>query len=385
VKIKEQAKNLSAARCGPKGTAAISQPRSKQPVASAYKLLTGKREIRGAFQIWRDALERHGSWRGNLWWLSEERIVFANREHRSERKLGKFVVLGTDATGANVTVQLNEPAQRGNENPLSGVARDDKGRLHLVRQGVLHKNTQSTRIFEKQFIARTGLAPIDLTIAGVPAKRAWFLVTGLDASSSEICRNIASFVDACNVARGDERATTAKADAERLEELFGRPEAGGQTSVVPSLGPKKRNRLQGTVWQTLQALLIADGRDLLKPRHPRGYEVDGELSAGNEKILIEIKCTTSASDIYEGLGQLTLYPRLLPRLSGHARILLIPGLPRAALAASVEECGIELHSYDLLIDGSDVTARFSPSFLDRCGLAAIGNPTSSLPRVARQS
>lgn len=111
-----------------------------------FTLLADATELSAAFSIWRSALTEQADWRGDGWWLPEERIVIANRNDRTTPQLGEFVVLGTDPTGANVTVQLNEPQQYGNENPLSGVVRDAEGRLHLVRQGVLHKNAQSDRV-----------------------------------------------------------------------------------------------------------------------------------------------------------------------------------------------------------------------------------------------
>ncbi|MGC5796115.1 hypothetical protein [Sphingomonas sp. NFX23] len=331
-----------------------------------FELLTDPIDIGDAFSIWRNAITEHATWHGRYWWLPDERIAVGNR-NSADMALGEFVVLGSDATFENVTVQLNEPAQYGNENPLSGIGRDASGRLHLLRQGVLHKNAQSDRV-DVQFAERTGLAPIDLTIGDRAAKRSWFVVTPLDVPSRAICRNVGSFVERCSVARGAEIADEARRDEERLDDLFGKPEQGGETSGQPSMNHNRRRQIQGEVWLALQKLLNADGRDLRKPRHARGYEVDGEIVVGSERLLLEIKTGTSASEVYGGVGQLLLYPRLLPRLAKHRRVLLLPGLPTAPLAQAVSECGIELLSYDLDLADGRVDVDFSPAFLTVCGL-----------------
>jgi hypothetical protein len=118
-----------------------------------------------------------------------------------------------------------------------------------------------------------------------------------------------------------------------------------------------------------EALLVTDGRRLVKPRSAR-FEVDGEIETQTEKLLLEIKTDSTAADIYTGIGQLILYPKLLPRLSGHRRILLLPRSPSEPLVAAIRECGVELHSYDLRLDGEKVHVCFSPQFLQLCDLAS---------------
>jgi hypothetical protein len=85
-------------------------------------------------------------------------------------------------------------------------------------------------------------------------------------------------------------------------------------------------------------------------------------------LLLEIKTDTTATDVYTGIGQLILYPKLLGWLSGHRRVLLLPRSPREPLIAAVGECGVELHSYDLQQDGKQVRVTFSPQFLQLCDL-----------------
>lgn len=329
------------------------------------QLLTGtdSDQIREALSVWRNAMEQHGRKIDSLWWLPEGKVYF--------RVEGTDFKFGLDPTGKNWTVELNEPSQDGKENRLSGVARDQAGRRYLLRQGRLHANAQSNDIDEFQFVRRTGLKPDDVTIDGKPAKRRWFIVTALDISATDICQNTAAFVDRCSLARDPDAAEAAKRDDERLTKLFAEPEQGGQISGQPTINLNQRHRIQGEVWQALHALLVADGRCLKKPKHTRGYAVDGEIETQAGKLLLEIKSGTTAADAYTGVGQLILYPKLLPQLSDHRRILLLPGSPPAALVAAIGECGVELHRYDLQEDGVEVHVTFSLEFLHLCGLGSL--------------
>lgn len=327
----------------------------------SLQLLTNRDQIREAFSIWSNAMEQHGRRHGSIWRLPEGKIYF--------RSKGGDFKLGLDPAGENWTVELNEPEQ-GTENPLSGLARDSMGRRYLLRQGLLHKNAQSLRIESGEFKERTGLKPADVTIAGKQAKRSWFIVTPLDLPAAEICHNTGAFVDWCGLARDPDAAAAAKHDNERLTQLFGNPEQGGWITGHPTINLNQRRRIQGEVWQKLQALLVSNGRRLDKPKHARGYEVDGEIETPTERLLIEIKTDSTAADVYTGIGQLVVYPKLLPRLSSHRRVLLLPGSPTAALVEAIRECGIELHSYGLKLDGKEVHVCFSTQFLQLCNLGS---------------
>ncbi|MET4211472.1 hypothetical protein [Bradyrhizobium sp. LA2.1] len=323
------------------------------------QLLTNQVKIHEAFSIWRNAIEQRGERFHGTHWLPEERVYFLTT--------GNNFKFGFDDKGENWVVELNEPEQ-GTENPLSGLARDSTGRLYLLRQGTLHRNALSVRIESDVFEERTGLSPADVTIDGKPAKRSWFIVAALDCPPAEICQNTATFVERCRLARDPTAAAIAKQDDEHLTQLFGKPEQGGRISGQPYINPNQRHRVQGEVSQRLRMLLTSDGRNLDKPRHARGYEVDGEIKTATESLLLEIKIDTTASDVYAGIGQLTVYPKLLPHLADHRRILLLPGCPSSALVEAIRECGVELHSYKVNIDGESVDVSFSEDFLQLCGI-----------------
>jgi hypothetical protein len=86
-------------------------------------------------------------------------------------------------------------------------------------------------------------------------------------------------------------------------------------------GTKDVIDLQGYVWAALKKLI---GSSLTNPMKD-GYGVDIVIEKAG--LLIEIKTGVSAHDIYEAVGQLTLYPSLIKLPQGLRRILLVPGQP----------------------------------------------------------
>lgn len=319
------------------------------------ELVADPNAVDRAFSVWHDTVTKHVTRQGRCWWLPDERVMVGNRNDGG-RKLMRFVVLSTDPTSRDVTVQSNVPGQYGNENPLSGIGRDAVGRLHPIRQGVPHRNAQSVRI-DAQFIERTSLSAVPLRIGAVAAKHSWFCVTLLGVPSRDIGRNIAAFVERCDVARNADTAREAHRDQDRLLDMFGGPENGGETFGQPWMDYGRRRRIQGDVWLALQKLLRAVGRDLGRPRRALGYEVDGEIAIDARHLLLEIRTGTSGSEVYGGGGQLLLYPKHLLRLTPHRHIRLLPGHPTPPVLQALDECGIELQSYGLELTDEAVRVR----------------------------
>jgi hypothetical protein len=96
------------------------------------------------------------------------------------------------------------------------------------------------------------------------------------------------------------------------------------------------------LWKRLNEL----GVNLVKCRHPLGYEIDGvfRLKDGRE-ILIEIKTDSSASSIHAAVGQLHLYPALMPSLKNTSKYLLLPSPPDRDLVKAIEDLGISVYTY----------------------------------------
>lgn len=225
-------------------------------------------------------------------------------------------------------------------------------------------------ILEDEFRRLTGLKP-SLVLNGDTSgkKREWYIVTSLDVGADEIRDATGRFVDHCALARlryaevnGDLPDTTP------IDEM-GREEDAGSYAVGAreAQGEREVRRLQGEVWQTLASLLRSSDIAIDKPRHAAGYEVDAVVAASAGALLIEIKTGNSAADVYGGMGQLQLYPKLLPKLGKHKLVLLLPKLPHPALVEAILACDVLLHTYSLPTSAGKI-AEFDGSFLRLCGL-----------------
>lgn len=327
--------------------------------------------VSNGFSKWRTALLETGVRDGYLWRLNEQRIVFRNQSNYRSEVLGLRTALGTDPTGSYWAVQINEAEVPGNPNVTSGVAVDEHGAAYLIRQGRLNSPVAgSSPILEEEFRDLTGLKPTPVLKGDTSGKkREWHVVAKLDADADEIRDATAHFVDKCALARihlveqdGD-LPDTSPIDG------FGSDETSEAYVVGPSeaVGPREVRRLQGEVWQSLALRLRSNDIAIDKPRHAAGYEVDAVVAAPDGPLLIEIKTGNSASDVYGGMGQLQLYPQLLPKLGDHKLILLLPDQPHPALAKAITQCGVHLFTYDLSETGE---TRFERTFLRLCGVTS---------------
>lgn len=134
-------------------------------------------------------------------------------------------------------------------------------------------------------------------------------------------------------------------------EKAGADERGGSSTYIVIGGERTVERRQSEVWLALRDKLAQRGVVLEKTRHARGYEVDGLIRTSRGIVLVEIKTTVAAADIYTDVGQLLLYPQLLTRMKDCERVLLLPAGAPAALLCAVEACGIEVHAYESASDG----------------------------------
>jgi len=324
-----------------------------------------------AFDVWRAALLEEGVRDGALWRLPEQRIVFRNQPDSRSERLGSRTSLGTDPTGSYWAVQINEAETPGDANVTSGIAVDERGAAFLIRQGRLNSPVAgNSPILEDEFRRLTGLKPTPMRKGDTSGKkREWHVVTRLDVGADEIRDATGRFVDHCALAR----LRYAEADGDLPDTApvdgLGRDEDAGSYTLGAREGqePREVRRLQGEVWQALAMLLRATGTVIDKPRHAAGYEVDAVVAAPGGALLVEIKTGNSAADVYGGMGQLQLYPKLLPNLGDHELVLLLPALPRPALVEAIGECAVRLHTYRQPTTAGG-TVEFDEDFLRLCGL-----------------
>lgn len=337
----------------------------KAPTKLTLTLAADAKVVRASFLRWHRILTSVSERADTFMRIAGTDVCFRRiARHTDKVHLDFWVGASTRAA-----VQLNQPGVAGSEHPGTTVAVDARGRTYLVRQGDLHGNPPSARISGEEFSRRTGLKPVDMLRGDVPARKRWHVVARLDGRSDAAIRSdTAEFVRRCWNARV--YGTRAAADHKRLTGLFGSPERGGWWDVDPALEPRRVLAVQGYVSECLAELLEAEGMKLEKPRHAANYEVDGTVDVPGSPVLIEIKTGVSPADVYAGVGQLTVYPILLPDLAKHRRILLLPGRPGPRLVKALEGCGVELHSYELKRRRRSASARFGAALLRRCGVQA---------------
>jgi hypothetical protein len=344
--------------------------------APRLTLVTDEAASREGFGAWRRALLDRAVDRGSLFWLPEGGVVF--RLTRSARTPDEDrVKLGHDPHGRTWAVQINEPRIAGDHNSLSAIGESPGGGRFLLRQGFLRPNERGGHtISGDEFVARTGLVPAPVEAEGLAALRQWFVVCSLDSNPARMRLATSRFVDLCAAARASADAGEAPEDIreeqpEVEDDLIAGPEAGGSYTRGARDAEAERTvvRKQGIVWLKLAEVLGEAGIGIRKGMTKQGYEVDAEIYDGpSPPLLIEIKTSLSSGDVHGGVGQLHLYPRLIPRLSTYEKILLLPGLPPPNVRAAVEACGIAIHTFSLEEDGDRFEVRFSPDFLARCGV-----------------
>lgn len=170
-------------------------------IAPQMRLVTEPEISRNAFAHWYDALGTGpadgatGSIPGHNVWLQAR-----------DSKAGTDAKLGLDASGGEWSVEINAPPVAGDHNRLSGIARDESGGLHLLRQGWLRGRRSAPDIREQEFVEKTGLRAIPVAATGKAAARRWFLVASLDDPPERIRRTTVRFVELCERARTGEAA-----------------------------------------------------------------------------------------------------------------------------------------------------------------------------------
>ena len=303
----------------------------------------------------------------SLHWIDAHSVMYAPR-CSVKRHEATDIHLGVRASGAPWTVEINAPRKAADANGLATVARDASGRRFLLRQGWLQANPDSDGDVRGELFRKlTGLVPVQVSGETTPTPRQWYVVADLEQAPADVCAQTSDFVLRC----AEARAATIEGSLPMTPSppLVAGDEVGGTFTRKAIVQPEKEvNRVQGEVWLKLQELLKSPGPGLSKLRHQAGYEVDGIIGAGEGRILLEIKTGKSAADVYEGVGQLMLYSRMLG-LEDHRKVLLLAFEPSAALVEATTSCGVELYSYVWVRKGEGIQVDLTGVFLAACGLA----------------
>lgn len=286
--------------------------------------------------------------------LDDSRIYFKLEDDK--------VLFGDDPTFHGFVVTIVRPdVQRKDRAKLTMLAENETGNRFLLREGWLKANSIS-RAVRADFSKYSGLEPVAVTLKdGSVSRRDWYLVAALGKEQAPIRDQTVDFILACAQARiiaGRAGADDNGMNAPR----FGKDERGRIYRTTAYSGERDVIALQGYVWEALKKIL---GKRLTK-NTKTGYCADGVI--GDISVLLEIKTGTSARDVYEGAGQLILYPSVLDLPHCTKPILLTPDLPiiSAALRSALQSRNIEHFTYSLGVLGREPVVKFSEAFLERC-------------------
>lgn len=324
-------------------------------------LLTAQAESDQLFDHWAATLIDGSSRIERGWALEGNGVTFSNYGDGPPGSIRNSVMLGVDTSLGNGVVKIVRPAvARGDKGKLTAIARDDRGHALLLRQGWLKPNPLSREV-RQDFARLAGLQPV-LTTPGGRTPRDWYLVADLDAPVVRIVDQTATFATAC--ARARSRAGGGHEVPAKEEYRLGLDEKGRVRKVTITGGTRDVVDLQGYVFKALKRCI---GSGMVKPLL-NGFAADAMIETA--ALLIEIKTGVSAHDIYEAVGQLTLYPSLLNLPSGLDPVLLLPSDPplRPQLAAALAGEGIDVYFYSVGKLGKKPEIAFSRTFLRRCGV-----------------
>ena len=350
-------------------------------IMSHFELIDNQTVTEYRYEEWVESLVESAQQKSpKTWYLEDEclRIRCKDRYHTS---------LTYGIKDFRTTVEINCPIKSGNANYVTGVAKDDKGRIYLLRQGRLKAQGNNSKslgnpsvdISGNEFRIRTGLVPLELVkVESGPRNREWYIVAVLDKCSYEteegqntrIMQETAEFVRCCENARRWSGSNAGEEEDRRVTHelrVSGESAAPYVRGERPATSPKMIRQLQGEVWEALNRELRQNNKDLEKLKSDLGYEVDGIIRTRDQSLLLEIKSHSSAADVYEGVGQLMLYRKLFPSLKEHHPVLLLPQRPQLPLAEAVERLGIQIETYEWC-GPSESQVTFSSSFLELCEL-----------------
>lgn len=325
-------------------------------------ILTDQAEADQVFRRWVNAMIA-GSTRTDTGWVVDGTgVTFSNYGHGEPGKIEDQVMMGVDTRSTSGIVKIVHPiTAEQDKHKLTIAGRNENGHLVLLREGWLKKNRISAAIRE-EFDKLSGLSPESVSVAGQRSKRNWYIVADLDQAQDQIIAQTVDFANACSRARSKAGGGEVS-DIKRGDDYhFGLDEKGRVKKFKVKGGAREVEELQGYVSEALKAIV---GPSMTKPTR-NGYAVDAMISTAS--MLIEIKTGTSPHDIYEAVGQLTLYPSLIALPAGLAPVLLIPDTPslRPFLAAALAAASVEIHFYSVGRIGNAPVIEFTKAFVDRC-------------------
>jgi hypothetical protein len=333
-------------------------------------IVTSQADCDEAFRFWAETMTCGGKPVEGGWLIEGRGVLFTNYGRGDPGKIEDQIMLGVDPDTWDSTVKIVRPnVATLDKGKVTVLATDDNGHKVLLREGRLKQNNVSAEI-KDDFPALSGLTDVPLMVKGERSSRRWYVVADLDADPATIIAQTASFSLGCTRARlrrggGLRKPEDAELDDDRP--TYGMDEKGNVTTRKRTGGDVQVRALQGYVFEALKKIV---GEILKKPK-ANGYCVDGHIASAN--LLIEIKTGASAHCIYEAIGQLELYPRLIHFVVNSDRALLIPDTRplRPAMTAALASARIPVYTYSIEEAGKKPRISFSSEFIKRCSPAIL--------------
>ncbi|MDO9711861.1 hypothetical protein, partial [Paracraurococcus lichenis] len=320
-----------------------------------FVLLKETKLIAAAFKDWHEAL-RGGPelpTSGMSWWIDELGFGVSLQWSKTNKKdapalhvPGAKLTTTRNTRSKDFVVEINPGSRPGNGHVPSAVAVGPDGKLWLLRQawlqGKRRANGSEPRIETDEFLARTGFTPVPVKVAEGPVDRTWCIVCPLERGQEEMRNATRAYVFWAAVARNT-GSDPADAGSHTEQPFF--PSASlpsGGLFTYPGHEGGVGRRLEDEVLAALAERVSPSGtvRMWARPRTVDNYTVDLEIKSADPKLLVEVKSDNSAAHVQQGVGQLVLYPLLLPHLKAHRRVLLLPGPTTPSLEKAIAEAGI---------------------------------------------
>jgi hypothetical protein len=245
-----------------------------------------------------------------------------------------------EAFQQNMLVEIN-PQQKGPAKGTQGlVAIDGAGRRWLLHGGGLRP--PGRRVSADQFRNISTLATTPVLFSDGRLLE-YFLVAPLDDGAQALHRSVAEFVSVCEDVRNEVLHGKVDADLERrVRQVEGSstPERRGNYAI-PSRPAGVAKRVHADVWKALAREL--DRRETNHSNRSVGRYGPDLRTRDKPLVLFEIKTDTTARSLYESLGQLLMYERLLG--APFTKVAVLPGPPPTDLGAVLKDMEVRIVTY----------------------------------------
>ncbi len=328
---------------------------SRAQIAAAYKKLDGSIKKEFGTTIAKDigwqggrqfAAELRTS--GPYWYWSSE----FKREAKNPRQLNWFGVFG-DGPGVQIAVEINTPYEGRNDMVAGFFARNtETGRVYLFHTGRVGGGAKG--VSREAFLAWSGLEPTTVIDSQGRAREGIVImpVDGAGATRSLVSyvRRVIEFKKAVRVgeASNPDTKTRAKLLSDYFREASGRRRGKRRSTDIDYLS--RHGEVVDALADWRKAVGLSKGEKLAK-----NVSIDLGVKKGAKLTEVyEVKTSTTRSDVYTAIGQLTVHSAG----NGCRRVMVLPADEHLSrdLAQGLARSGIELKRYRLSVDKAEILA-----------------------------